>query len=265
MLIFVCADDIMPIVSYRGNTRRRLRDDRKGEKMKIKGIVFDIGQTLAYYPIPLNWSALYRPAFESITKQLDLNLTGEEYTHIGNILTKYNTRITPRETEVPSDVIFTEILKGTGIPMTCLDDIKRGFYSFFRNDVRVYEEVPETLKILKSKGILTGTLSDVPYGMDNEYAFADIADVIEYIDIPFTSNDAGFRKPHPRGLEIIAEKMALGPSEMIFVGDERKDIECARNAGAAAVLINRDEEEKDFGQDCTIRSMRELPDILCRL
>ena len=233
--------------------------------MKIKGIIFDIGQTLVYYPIPLNWSALYRPAFESIAEELGLDLTGEDYSHIANTLAKYNTRITPRETEVSSDVIFTEILTGTGIPMTCLDDVRRGFYSFFRSDVKVYEEVPETLEILKAKGIMTGTLSDVPYGMDNEYAFADIADVIGYIDIPFTSNDAGFRKPHPRGLEMLAARMNILPSEMIFVGDEQKDIECARNAGAAAVLINRDEEEKDFGQDYTIRSMRELPDILCRL
>ena len=232
--------------------------------MKIKGIVFDIGQTLVYYPIPLNWSALYRPAFESIAKHHGLSITEDEYTHIGNTLVKYNARITPRETEVPSDVIFTEILEGTGIPMAYLDVIKRDFYSYFRNEARVYEEVPETLKALKSKGIMTGTLSDVPYGMDNEFAFADIAEVIGYIDIPFTSNDAGYRKPHPRGLEILAEKMKIVPTEMIFVGDERKDVECAVNAGAVAVLINRDEEEKDFGQDYTVRSLKELPDILGR-
>ena len=122
----------------------------------------------------------------------------------------------------------------------------------------------ETLKTLKSLGIVTGTFSDVPYGMDNEFAFADIAEVIGYIDIPFTSNDAGYRKPHPRGLEILADKMKTVPPEMIFVGDERKDVECAVNAGAVAVLINRDDEEKDFGQDYTIRSLKELPDILSR-
>ena len=32
----------------------------------MEAVVFDIGQTLTYYPIPLNWSALYRPAFEHI-------------------------------------------------------------------------------------------------------------------------------------------------------------------------------------------------------
>ena len=37
--------------------------------MKIKAVIFDIGQTLVYYPIPLNWSKLYRPAFESIAEK----------------------------------------------------------------------------------------------------------------------------------------------------------------------------------------------------
>ena len=251
----------MPYEDHICRDRDRLAGGRTD--MKIKAIVFDIGQTLVYYPVPLNWSALYRPAFESIAKQHGLRITEDEYIHIGNTLAKYNARINPRETEVPSDVIFTEILAGTGIPMACMDVVKRDFYSYFRRESRVYEDIPETLSILKSKGIVTGTLSDVPYGMDNEFAFEDIADVIGFIDFPFTSNDAGYRKPHPRGLEILAGKMNTVPAKMAFIGDERKDIECARNAGAAGILINRDGEEKDFGQDYTIRSMKDLADIIC--
>ena len=48
------------------------------EKMKIKGIVLDIGQTLAYYPVPLNWSGLYRPAFESVAEKNGLQITEQE-------------------------------------------------------------------------------------------------------------------------------------------------------------------------------------------
>ena len=241
----------------RGTTLRRNRTYRQ-EKMRIKGIVFDIGQTLAFYPIPLNWSALYRPAFESIAEKNRLQITEREYTHIGEVLSKYNTRIHPREREVSSDTIFREILGGTNIPTVCQESIKRDFYSFFRREVRVYDDVPETLKALKAKGIMTGTFSDVPYGMDNSYAFADIAEVLDYIDFPFTSNDAGYRKPNRKGLEILAGRMKIRTSEMIFAGDEKKDVECALNAGATAVLINRDEKEKDFGQDYTIRNFGEL-------
>lgn len=230
--------------------------------MKIKAVIFDIGQTLVYYKIPLNWSSLYRPSFESIAKKNNLTITEDEYMHIRDTLKKYNTRINPREIEVTSDKIFTEILSGTNIPLENLDVIKKDFYSFFRNEASVYSDAQETLKILKNKGILIGTLSDVPYGMDNIYALEDIKPLLKYIDIPFTSNDAGYRKPNGKGLELLADKMNVLTSEMIFVGDEKKDVECARNAGAIAVLINRDNEEKNFGQNYFIKELKGLVDII---
>ena len=143
--------------------------------MSIKAVVFDIGQTLVYYPFPLNWSALYRPAFEHVEKQNGLHLSEEENAHILNVLAKYNTRIHPREKEVSSDQIFSEIKEG---------------------------------------------------------------------------------------LRVLSEKMGVLPSEIAFVGDEKKDIECAKSAGAAAVLINRTKDSKDYGQDDTIGSLDEIFDIL---
>lgn len=224
----------------------------------IKAIVFDIGQTLTYYPIPLNWSKLYRPAFETVSKNLNFKISEEEYVHIGNVLTKYNTRINPRENEVSSDEIFGEILENTKIDKRLVNDIKREFYSFFRTDVEVYPEAEAVLKGLKRKNILTATLSDVPYGMDNDYALGDLGKLIEYIDLPYTSNDIGFRKPLGNGLIRIAEESHIAPSELVFVGDEKKDIECAHNAGTKGILINRTKEEKDFGQDLEINDLSGL-------
>lgn len=230
--------------------------------MNIKGVVFDIGQTLVYYPVPLNWSALYRPAFESISEKNNIDITEDEYAHIEHILKKYNTRINPREVEATSDEIFAEILTGTNIQPEYSEAIKRDFYSFFKTDVRIYDEVPKVLKAIKSRGIKIATLSDVAYGMDNVYALEDIKEVICFIDIPFTSNDIGFRKPNAEGLLTLSDKMNINTSELLFVGDERKDIECAINAGAVSALINRDLEEKNYGQDFTIKNLSELPGIL---
>ncbi len=44
----------------------------------------------------------------------------------------------------------------------------------------------------------------------------------------------------------------------MFVGDEEKDMVCARNAGAYAVLINRGSAFKDYGQDKNIHTLTEL-------
>lgn len=228
----------------------------------IKAIIFDIGQTLTYYPIPLNWSKLYRPAFETVSEKLSIAILEEEYAHIGSVLTKYNTRINPREIEVSSDEIFGEILEGTKIDKHLINDIKREFYSFFRTDVEIYPEAEAVLKEIKGKSILTATLSDVPYGMDNEYALGDLGKLIEYIDLPYTSNDIGFRKPLGTGLIRIAEEFHIDPSELVFAGDEKKDIECAHNAGTKGILINRTDEDKDFGQDHTINDLSGLLSLL---
>ena len=98
--------------------------------------------------------------------------------------------------------------------------------------------------------------------MDNSYALEDIKLLLKYIDIPFTSNDTGYRKPSGKGLEILSDKMNVLTSEMVFVGDEKKDIECAINTGTISVLINRDNEEKKYGQNYVIRELKELVTII---
>lgn len=224
----------------------------------IKGIVFDIGQTLVEYEKPLNWSKLYRPAFESVSEKCGYTFSESQYRYAEKVLTKYNTRVNPRDYEVSSDRIFTEILSGMDIPIEDLEKVKFHFYMYFRQDASVFPEVEKTLKGLTNKGILLGTLSDVAYGMDNVYALEDIGTIIRYIDYPFTSNDVGYRKPRAEGLKLLAEKMRIDIKEMAFVGDEEKDIVCAANAGAYSVLINRNDTNKNYGQNKEINSLDEL-------
>ena len=224
----------------------------------MKAIVFDIGQTLVEYNKPLNWSKLYRPAFESIADKCGYTFSDSHYEHAGRVLTQYNTRVNPRDYEVTSEQIFREILSGMDIPMKDIEKVKLHFYSYFRQGASLYPEVGETLKRLFDKGILLGTLSDVAYAMDNVYVLEDIRAVIKYIDYPLTSNDVGYRKPCAVGLKLLAEKMQVDMKEMIFVGDEEKDIMCAANAGVYSVLINRSNEVKNYGQDKEIKALDEL-------
>ena len=147
------------------------------------------------------------------------------------------------------------------IPIEDLGRVKDCFYSYFRQGAIVYPEAEEALKELLAKDILLGTLSDVPYGMDNAYALEDIASVRKYIRYPFTSNDVGCRKPCVRCLAFCAEKMGVDISEIVFVGDEEKDIICANNAGAYSVLINRSDERKEYGQAVEIKSLIELIEL----
>nr|MBP3598116.1 HAD-IA family hydrolase [Eubacterium sp.] len=68
----------------------------------------------------------------------------------------------------------------------------------------------------------------------------------------------GYRKPCAEGLKILAKTMQISTKEMVFVGDEEKDILCAANAGVYSILINRDGGIKNFGQDQEIDSLDKL-------
>lgn len=228
----------------------------------IKAVIFDIGETLVRYNKPLNWSKLYRSALEKMSNDCNLNFSENDYKNAIQILTKYNTRINPREREVSSDTIFCEMIEITNLDKSEIEEFKDSFYSFFRNDAVIFPEVEDTLKELNKKRIIVGTLTDVAYGMDNKYALEDIAPVMKYIQYPYTSNDIGYRKPNAKGLQLIANKLEVDTKKIIFVGDEMKDILCARNAGAISVLINRSNEKKNFDQDYEITSLKELLDII---
>ena len=54
----------------------------------------------------------------------------------------------------------------------------------------------------------------------------------------------------------------LPPSQMIYAGDEEKDVVGANNAGIDSVLINRSNEKKNRGQKYTIHSLSEILDIV---
>lgn len=228
----------------------------------IKAVVFDIGETLVRYNKPLNWSKLYRPALRKMADDCNIKFSENDYENVIQVLKKYNTRINPREQEVSSDTIFNEIIEVTNHDISKIEEFKDSFYSFFRNDAVIFPEVEDTLKELNAKRIVVGTLTDVAYGMDNKYALEDIALIIKYIQYPYTSNDIGYRKPNAKGLQLIANQLEVDTKNIMFVGDEMKDIQCAVNAGAVSVLINRNNEKKNFGQNYVISNLQELLGII---
>lgn len=228
----------------------------------IKAVVFDIGHTLVHYKNPLNWRNLYQPALENVARLCNYHLTEKNYADSIGILCEYNTRINPREKEVSSDHIWGRILDSWNKEKSDLPMCKEAFYSFFRNDCFIYADVLEFLSFLRLKNIKTATLSDVPYGMENKYALEDISGILEYIDLPYTSNDIGYRKPNVKGLQMIAQELGVLVQEVMYIGDEEKDIICANNVGAISVLIDREAKGFEYGQHYRVNDLNELKDVL---
>ena len=225
----------------------------------IKVAVFDLGGTLVQYP--LYWQPLYRPSLEKAAQDCNMALTEEMFTLAYDILMKYNTRENPREYEVPSDIIFSEISSAWSCQAD-MENIKAAFFSFFNAYALPFPESREALLHLKQAGIQTGILSDVPYGMDNRFALQSISTLSDLTDFFVSSVDAGYRKPHGEGYRMHLEHFAVLPNEMLYIGDEEKDIIGANRQGIISVLINRSDAQKDFGQTYTINSLSEIQQII---
>ncbi len=233
---------------------------QKQEK-RIKAIGFDVGHTLIKYNNPLNWQGLYRAGLEHAAAAANITLSEDMISAATDVLLKYNTRVNYREWETTSDYIFNEILKKWGLH-TDLYTLKTGFYSFFKADAEPYPETIDTMEKLKQNGIKIGILTDVAYGMDNEFSLEDIAVLADFIDVSITSVDVGYRKPNSAGYLKLLDSLKVTPYEMLFIGDEEKDIIGAKKLGIVSALINRSKETKDFGQDYTLDSLSGIFSIL---
>ncbi|MBD5117106.1 MAG: HAD family hydrolase [Ruminococcaceae bacterium] len=227
----------------------------------IKAVGFDVGHTLIKYKNPLNWQGLYHSGLEHAAAAAGIALSEDMISAATDVLLKYNTRVNYREWETTSDRIFNEILTKWGI-QTDLYTLKSGFYSFFKTDAEPYPETIDTMKKLKQHGIKIGILTDVAYGMDNEFSLEDISVLSDFIDIAITSVDVGYRKPNSAGYLKLLDSLAICPENMIFIGDEEKDIIGAKKFGIASALINRSKEIKDFGQDYTLESLSDIFSVL---
>ena len=230
--------------------------------MQIKAIGFDIGGTLVNYNKPLNWSASYEDALRFMCSNNNIKFTEERFESAKEVLGKYNTRINPREKEVSSDVIFGEIFNKWNEDISLLLKAKKSFYEFFQREVTLYDDAKFLLEYCKSKNIRCSVYTDVAYGMDDEYSLRDIDKIKEYIELKLTSENVGYRKPNKKGFEIMLETFNCKPEEMLYIGNEQKDIIGPQSVGMKSVLINRDGKEKEYNQDFTVSDLTEIIEIL---
>lgn len=230
--------------------------------MNIKAIGFDIGGTLVNYNKPLNWSASYRDAIKFMCEKNNLEFTEERFEEARLVLQKYNTRVNPREIEVTSDVIFGEIFDKWNESKDKLRQSKKSFYEFFQREAVLYDDAKALLKYCKENNLKCSVYTDVAYGMDDEYSLKDIEEIEDYIDLKLTSENVGYRKPNKKGFEIMLEKFNCKPEEMIYIGDEQKDIVGAQSVGMIAVLIKRDDKVKEFNQNLTVENLTEIIKII---
>lgn len=228
----------------------------------MKAVGFDLGDTLIYYPnVPLSWKTLYREALIKVQAELSLIKSIELLSNAEEVLTRYNTRINPRDIEVTDVQIFQEVFRKWGLDTKFIFQAIEIFFSYFQQDSSLYEDTLNVLKLLKERNVKIGLLTDVPYGMNKKFVLRDIKPIQEYIDVIITSVDVGFRKPRPEGFIHLAKELGIEPAEMIYVGNEFKDIEGANQSGMRSALIDRNRIGEEWNQNISLKDLTEIMDI----
>jgi putative hydrolase of the HAD superfamily len=233
----------------------------------IRAVGFDVGDTLLFYAdTPLNWSALYGDALAAVARACDVSPSLGEITAACDILLHYNTRVRPRTSEVTADEIFSRILRRWSLaPAKYLEIGVDSFFAFFQQRMRVFPETLSVLRRLREAGLRLGALTDVPYGMPMKFVQRDLegAQIANLFESVMTSATAGFRKPDPTGYRALASSLGVAADEMLYVGNEPKDVIGAQRAGVPSVLIDRSGVAANHGQDFTIASLEDIIDIAC--
>lgn len=230
----------------------------------LKAVVFDIGGTLMEYRnMPNVWIDYYKTGFEFIRDKLMIDINEDDISESVEVLKSYNPKIKYREEDIAPEIIFGDVCAN----WKCRYDLAEVIDVFYRSmglTPYIYPETIPVLESLKEQGYIIATLTDVATGMPDELHKSYFPELMPYFDIYVSSQSCGYRKPNPKGLNDISERFGISADEMIFIGDEQKDITVTKRFGCKSVLIDRKGRNVQFGQDFTVTGLDEFLSIIKR-
>lgn len=225
-------------------------------------IVFDIGGTLMEYrDMPYVWLDYYEGAFGYVRERLSLPLTDSDIAEAVEVLRQFNPKVNYREVDYTPEHIFGKATERWDCEFE-LSEVISAFFENMKLTPYIYPDSVPALERLKALGTTICALTDVATGMPDELHKSYFPELLPYFDMYVSSVSCGMRKPNHKGLRDIAEKFGTGAGDMLFVGDEEKDILVAKRFGCRSVLIDRKKRGADLGQDFTIYDLNNIEELL---
>lgn len=243
----------------------------------IRGVIFDLGNTLMYfdadwntmnqlrtdnmlayfsergYPLPVSFGENFRALYDAgrtRAAQTDVEYTTEDA--LNDALTQHNI------CWIPDAVVPRAVEK---------------FFEAEQEHWLVYEDARVTLENLRARGLNLALLSNA---MDHAFIERLVrnAGLAEFFDPLLSSAKISYRKPDPRAFQPILDAWQIPASQIVMVGDNPSfDILGAHRAGMRGVLI-QDRWEKppsphgEFADaallkpDAVIKQLSELPAVI---
>lgn len=111
------------------------------------------------------------------------------------------------------------------------------FLQIYREELgrhsRPFDGVPQLLEALEAQGAVWGIVTNKP-----EYLARDILPQLGWearCAVLIGGDTLAERKPHPLPLQVAAQRIGIAPGEVVYVGDDERDIVAARAAGMPSV------------------------------
>jgi len=164
------------------------------------------------------------------------NTMGPAYEILNDLADQYGfRRLEPSEVEIARDMTTRELMRHLEVPMRRLPSLARRGSQALRSriaEVEPIEGVPDAIRQLKAMGAILAIVTS--NSAENVNAFLDRHDLNLFDHIRTSSRLFG----KARDIRSIRKLGKFEKSEMLFVGDETRDIEASRKAGihSAAVL-----------------------------
>jgi putative hydrolase of the HAD superfamily len=228
----------------------------------IKAIFFDWFNTLAHYHPPreeLESQALKELGFDVSPKSISYGLyLGDKHLYEENARLPIRQRSQEEQTKLYTD-FHRIILKETGINATDEQVLKLLARMFQLNAAMkfvLFDDVRDTLKALKIRGLKLGLLTNLQSEVNSMCRELGIA---EYLDFTVTSAEAGADKPLPPIFLKALHLARVNAAEAIHVGDQyQNDVVGARGVGISPILLDRADYYKEIIDCPRIKSLTEV-------
>jgi len=228
--------------------------------MKMKAILFDLGNTLAEYHAPGGSTGLVMggvAAVEDFLRGEGLVAGSPEEVQERARLENYeskNYRVRPLSRRLSRIFRISD--------QSVLSEACRVFLQPICEGAAIYGNTIPVLQELRAKGLKTAVVSNSPWGSPPDLWGKEIErlGLMPYFDALCFCGEVGWRKPAKPIFVLAMNRLSVRPADCLFVGDRPKwDIDGPRAVGMNAVLVDRDGAYPD---QPSIKDLRELLELV---
>ena len=212
----------------------------KDENEMIKAIIFDLDDTLYDY------SGCHEKAMESLKKYcMDrFLLTEQGFRDRYSVSKKIVKQKLGNNASSHNRMLYAQVFLELSGVKPC--DNALALYDIYWNtmlkEMKTFDYVIPFFEKLSNVGIKIAVLTDLTVHIQHRKLVK--LGLTNYVDVLVTSEEAGCEKPGKQMFDLVLEKLAMQPDQVIMIGDSyEKDIRGAEKEGIRSVLFRKEKAE----------------------